>query len=149
MHQHGKNKKWLSFIAWLLVVPVFATSVAKASDDETAMGTYSYVGQGIRIRFVLDLDGVRKLRIDGKLFGGPIQVDEGGDGEDRTYTFSVTDDGIVKTVRLVVLFDTDGAVKAISGSYEHKGGAETMTHVVTIRPSFRRIHTDELPSAKP
>lgn len=139
------------FVVLMLLFAAFAfTPYAKASDDETATGVYSYVGQGLQIRFVLDLDGIRQLRIDQKTFKGPIQVSEtqGGGGE-KTYTFFIIENNISKTISLIVLFDTDSAVRAISGFYyEHKKGTETMTRALVIRPTFHRLSLDDLPSAK-
>jgi hypothetical protein len=125
-------------------------SIALASDDETAMGMYSYVGQGLRLHFILDLDGVRDLSINQRMFRGPIQLDEEGyAASTKTYTFTVTDKGVAKTVSLVVLFDSDHAEKGTVGFYyEHRQPTENMTRSVSFQPTFQRIFLDKLPSAK-
>jgi len=137
-------------IAGALLVLFLLPCVARATDDETAMGLYSYSGHGLRLHFILDLDGVRDLRINGRRFKGPIQLDEDNyAGSMHTYAFHVTDRGVTKTVSLAVLFDSGDADRgAIGFYYEFKKPLENMTWAVTFQPAFRRILSENLPSAK-
>jgi hypothetical protein len=136
-------------LAAVLMLGLVMPSVARATDDETARGIYSYKSSDLQLHFIFDLDGIRDLRINGKFFKGPIQVSEMTGSAHKTYTFYIVDRGITKTITLIVLFDSDDAVKGTAGFYyEHAVGQEQMTHAVTFQPTFRRINIEMLPSAQ-
>ena len=137
-------------IAVMLLLGLVFPSMARATDDETAMGVYSYKSDSLRLKFTMDLDGVRDLRINGHSFRSPIQMAEApGSGQEKSYTFHVVDKGVAKIVTLFILFDSDSAVRAVSGFYfEQAREAELMTHVITFKPTFHRLSLDKLPSGK-
>ena len=139
---------WVLLLVFML--SLFLPRVAWATADETATGSYSYNNGRLKIQFVLDLDGIRDLRIDRHTFKGPIPMSEAtGSGQDKSYTFYVEDRGISRTITLVVLFDVDSAVKAVSAFYyEKSSGSAHMKRVVTFSPKFRRIDIEALPSNK-
>jgi len=142
-----------NLLALLIIIPLAATCLA--SSDETAMGAYSYSSKSLRVRLLFDLDGVKNVVINGKLYRGTFPVSESGrhDGIEA-YSFSVQDKAVLRNIQLFILFDVDDAVRAVVGIYSERsqsstaGGASHLMNVHVFQPTFRRINLEEPPSAK-
>jgi hypothetical protein len=137
---------------FLLTVLVAVTISAPcwASNDETALGVYSYSSSSLRLHLILDLDGARNVVINGRSYTGTFPVSQSGrhDGI-ATYSFSVGGKRISSNIQLTILFDDDDAVKGIAGFYSERSetfGAAGISNVHVFEPTFKRIELEMLPS---
>lgn len=137
-----------------LFVVVVIAAACPASNDETAMGVYSYSGKSLRLSLLFDLDGAKNVVINGRSYAGIFPVSESGrhDGI-STYSLSVQDKTTSRTIQLTVLFDDDDAVKAVVGFYSERsqvasGGSAGLSNVHVFLPIFKRLDLEMLPSQK-
>lgn len=128
-------------------------SLASATSDETAMGRYSYRSQAFSVDFVFDLDGVKNVRINGRSYPGIFQTSESGRHDGTAVYTAVIEDkrNRSKNLQLVILFDSDDAVRAVAGFYFEQVQSATsgkLENVRVFKPTFNRIPIEKLPSSR-
>jgi hypothetical protein len=126
-----------------------------ATNEEPSLGVYSYTSDTLRLRLLLDFDGVKNVVINGKDYPGTFPVSSFGrqDGIE-TYSFFVQDKEIVRIIHLIVLFGVDDVAIAVAGFYSEyskpssPGSSTAPANVRVFEPRFERIDVEELPSWK-
>ena len=125
----GSILRCLAFATVLL-----ATITSSATNDETAC----------------DLDGIRNVLLNGKRYPGVFQISQSGRHEGSAiYSFAIQEGRRVHNIQLIVLFDDDDAVRAVTGFYFDRTASDSaMSDVQVFRPTFKPIEIEDLPSAK-